>query len=133
LRLAIDTNILARALLNDDPVQARSARALLSQAELIVIPVAVFCELVWVLDGLGIDRQSIAASIEQTIASSNVVTDKAAVEAGLLQLQAKGDFADGAIAMQGYLGGGESFVTFDKTAARILKAAGRSVIVPARR
>ena len=130
MKVAVDTNVLARALLNDDRTQSKAAQALLSEAEAIIVPVAVFCELVWVLQGLEIDRQSIIASIEETIASSKVVTNSEAVEAGLLQLRSKGDFADGAIAMEGYLVGAETFATFDKKATRLLKEAGRSVIRP---
>lgn len=130
MKVVVDTNVLARALLNDDPAQSKAAQALLGEVDLIIIPVVVFCELVWVLQGLDIDHRSIIASIEATIASSKVVTNSEAVEAGLAQLRSKGDFADGAIAMEGYLAGAESFATFDKKATRLLKEAGRSVIRP---
>ncbi|WP_265289136.1 PIN domain-containing protein [Verminephrobacter eiseniae] len=41
-------------------------------------------------------------------------------------LEAGGDFADGVIAHEGHWLGGESFVSFDKKAAALLTAQGRS-------
>ena len=47
--IAVDTNVLARYLLNDDFEQAKAAARLLSGRELIDIPLSVWLELVWVL------------------------------------------------------------------------------------
>ncbi|MCP9888679.1 hypothetical protein KBY96_12180 [Cyanobium sp. ATX 6A2] len=49
MKITAATNLLVRALVQDDPEQARAASALLSQAELVAIPLPVLCELVWVL------------------------------------------------------------------------------------
>ncbi|MCE4317542.1 PIN domain-containing protein, partial [Xanthomonas hortorum] len=49
-----------------------------------------------------------------------------AVEAGLLVLDAGGDFADGVIAYEGNWLGGETFVSFDKKAVALLTAQGQS-------
>ena len=53
-----------------------------------------------------------------------VVIDRPAVEAGLAVLRAGGDFADGVIAWQGAAMGGESLVTFDRDAVRVLTKVG---------
>ena len=45
---AVDTNVLVRALVQDDPVQARRALALLSHHQ-VFVPVTVILELEWVL------------------------------------------------------------------------------------
>ena len=42
-------------------------------------------------------------------------------------LQSGGDFADGVIAFEGELMGGQEFVTFDKAAAKLLKQQKRKV------
>ena len=55
----------------------------------------------------------------------NVVVDRPAVDAGLAVLDAGGDFADGVIAYEGSLIGGETFVSFDKGAVSLLIKQGR--------
>ncbi|MDP2370940.1 MAG: hypothetical protein Q8M25_22280 [Rhodoferax sp.] len=52
--------------------------------------------------------------------------NRPAVEAGLLMLEAGGDFADGAIAYEGRWLGGETFVSFDRKAVSLLMAQGQS-------
>jgi predicted nucleic-acid-binding protein len=49
------------------------------------------------------------------------------VEAGLALLDAGGDFADGIIAYEGRWLGAEMFVSFDKRAAKLMKAQGETV------
>ena len=49
VKLTADTNVLVRALVQDDVEHARAAQALLSRATVIAVPVPVFCELAWVL------------------------------------------------------------------------------------
>lgn len=127
MKVVVDTNVLARAMLADDPTQTKVAQALLADAELIVISVVTLCELVWVLSSLGIGRAAIAQSIESTLSSRNVVTSQAAVAAGLAHLRAGGDFADAIIAHEGLKIGAERFVTFDKKAARLLASEGKPV------
>jgi predicted nucleic-acid-binding protein len=48
------------------------------------------------------------------------------VEAGLAQLDAGGDFADGTIAFEGNWLGAEIFISFDKKAVRLMEARGES-------
>src|SRR5579862_1596885 len=49
VKITADTNILVRALTDDDAEQSPRAQAELAQAELVAIPPAALCELVWVL------------------------------------------------------------------------------------
>ena len=58
------------------------------------------------------------------IEAENVIVNRPAVEAGLAVLEAGGDFADGMIAFDGQWLGGETFVSFDKTAVKLLKGQG---------
>ncbi|MFM9102206.1 MAG: type II toxin-antitoxin system VapC family toxin [Cyanobium sp.] len=129
MRITADTNVLVRALVQDDPEQAKAATDLLEQAELIAIPVPVLCELVWVLRRVyGFAASDCATSIEALMGSSGVAVDRQAVRAGLKLLSAGGDFADGVIVYGGRALGGEQLATFDRVAARLLSAAGEPVL-----
>ena len=46
MKIAVDTNILARAVLLDDPDQGAAARKLLKEASLIAVSLPCLCELV---------------------------------------------------------------------------------------
>jgi predicted nucleic-acid-binding protein len=126
LNLTADTNVLLRAASSDhDEPQVVEARRIMAEAVLIAVPVPVLCEFVWVLrNGRKLDREQIAHSIRQLMASSRVAANRPAVDAGLAAMAAGGDFADGAIAYEGSQLGGETFVTFDRKAARLLARMG---------
>ncbi len=49
MKITADTNILVRAVTEDHEHQARIAQAALKKAEPVAIPIAVLCEMVWVL------------------------------------------------------------------------------------
>ena len=49
MKIAADTNVLLRDVLQDNPTQSHLARKTLQYAELVAIPVSVLCEFVWVL------------------------------------------------------------------------------------
>jgi predicted nucleic-acid-binding protein len=126
MRIVVDTNVLLRAAVRDDPTQTRSAAHALRIAELVAIPVSALCEFVWVMrSGYKRSATEVAHSIRALIDSENVVTNRPAVEAGLKFLDKDGDFADGAIAYEGEWLGGEEFVSFDKKAVSLLKSHGK--------
>ena len=128
VKITADTNVLVRALVQDDPDQARVASALLAQAELVAVPLPVLCELVWVLRRVyRFSASDCIGAIEALLASASVRTDRPAVRAGLQLLAAGGDFADGVIAYGGRQLGGDQLATFDQEAARLLAAAGEPV------
>ncbi|MGC9217681.1 hypothetical protein [Acidithiobacillus sp.] len=60
------------------------------------------------------------------INSVNVSANRPAVEAGLALLDLGGDFADGVIAYEGSWLGGETFVSFDRKAVKLIEAQGES-------
>lgn len=131
MRLIPDTNILVRALTNDDREQSPEAQRILAEAELVAVTTTTLCELCWVLlRSYKIHRQHVALAIERLASSENVELDRPAVEAGLALLTAGGDFADGIIAHQGEWLGGETFVSFDRKAISLLKAANKLTLVP---
>lgn len=132
MRLTVDTNILIRAFVEDDPGQAEIAKSLLSNAALVVIPIPALCEFAWVLSrSYGIAAADIASAIAALADSETVLTDRPAVEAGIDMVRAGGDFADGAIAMQGLSLGGTVFASFDKKALGLWRKRGGQASDPA--
>lgn len=118
MKITPDTNLLVRAITEDDERQSKLAQAELAAAELIVLPLPMLCELVWVLSqGYRIASADIATTLRRLIDGTNVVVNRPAVEAGLALLDAGGDFADGIIAYEGRWLGAETFVSFDRQAA----------------
>lgn len=127
MKVAVDTNVLVRAVVLDDPEQAKAAAAILAEAEVIAVALPCLCEFVWVL--LSVYKfapSDVATAIRALLATSHVQVNRPAVEAGLAVLEAGGDFADGVIAFEGRWLGGGAFVSFDKTAVAILSAQGHS-------
>jgi predicted nucleic-acid-binding protein len=126
MKITVDTNVLVRACVRDDPAQASIATKILTDAALIAIALPCLCEFVWVLRRVyNIQSGDVTGAIRALMASANVEMNRPAVEAGLLVLNAGGDFADGVIAFEGNWLGGESFVSFDKKAIALLSAQGQ--------
>jgi predicted nucleic-acid-binding protein len=130
VKVAVDTNILVRAVVRDDEQQADAAAALLLSAETIAVSVSCLCEFVWVLRRVyGFGQGEIAAAIDALLAAANVAANRPAVEAGLAMLKAGGDFADGVIAYEGRWLGGETFISFDKKAVALIAKRGQPASV----
>ena len=61
----LDTNVLLRYLLRDEPIQAARAARALERDERFLVSSVVLCELVWVLEtGYGFSRTQVAATLE---------------------------------------------------------------------
>lgn len=130
MRVAVDTNVLVRAVVGDDPLQASAAAKVLADAELIAVALPCLCEFVWVLLRVyDFHPADTATAIRALLAVANVEVNRPAVEAGLAVLEAGGDFADGVIAYEGNWLGGEAFVSFDKKAVALLQAQGQSALL----
>ena len=127
MKITADTNVLVRAITNDDVGQSRVAEAELANADVVALALPALCELVWVLSqGYKIPSAEIAEAIRRLMNSGNVVVNRPAVEAGLALLDAGGDFADGIIAYEGSWLGADAFVSFDKKAVKLIEAQGGS-------
>ena len=125
MKITADTNILIRAITGDDARQSPVARTLLAEAEVVALPLAALCELVWVLArGYREPRARISQAIRLLLASPNVAVNRPAAEAGLALLDAGGDFADGAIAYEGRWLGAAEFISFDHDAVARLTTLG---------
>lgn len=125
MKIAVDTNILVRAVVQDDPKQTEIAARTLIKAEILVVGTSCLCEFVWVLRRVyKFTAASTAAAIRELLKAANVEANRPAVEAGLAMLDGGGDFADGVIAHEGDWLGAEAFVSFDKKAVEMLKEQG---------
>jgi len=125
MKIAVDTNVLVRAAVRDDPEQTDAATRLMGRAKMVAIALPSLCEFAWVLRKVYDFRPSdIGKAIRTLLAAGNVETNRPAVEAGLAMLDAGGDFADGAIAYEGRWLGAETFVSFDAKAVELLKKQG---------
>lgn len=131
MRITADTNILVRAVTEDDPIQSPIAQKLLAEATVVAMPVTALCEFCWVLDRLyRVDRTDIARAIRTLTNAANAVVDMPAVDAGLAILEEGGDFADGVVAYQGQWLGANTFVSFDRKAIALLERGGQAVLLP---
>jgi predicted nucleic-acid-binding protein len=98
---AIDTNVLVRYLVQDDPIQGRKAASFIESAaavgDQILIGNIVLCELVWVLDSAyGYSKPEISTSIEKLLQTGTFKFEAKDVARTALEeyRAAKVDFAD---------------------------------------
>jgi predicted nucleic-acid-binding protein len=128
VKITADTNVLVRAMTGDEARQSKVAQAELARADVVALTLPALCELVWVLSqGYKIPSAEIAEAIRRLINGMNVMVNRPAAEAGLAQLDAGGDFADGVIAHEGSWLGADTFISFDNTAVKLMEARGESV------
>ena len=130
MRITADTNVLLRLIVPDDEVQQKLAAEALEAAESVAIGAHSLCELAWVMErSYGAERSDIAAAIRLLMATGNVAMNRPMVEAGLKVLEAGGDFADGVIAFEGQWLGGETFVSFDRKAVKLIQRQGSEAVL----
>jgi len=119
--IALDTNVLVRYLVADNPKQSRAATSVversLENGESIFISQIVLCELVWVLSyAYEFDRKQIATLIGDLRRAAQVeVEDPDQVARALERYTAsRGDFADYLIAERAMARGCSAVATFDR-------------------
>ena len=119
--IAVDTNVLVRIVLGDDPAQARAAERLFIKARTeqttLFVADVVLCELVWVLTRrAGLSRAQIAGALEQLMRTELVtVADSGIIDRAVRAYRGgKGDFADYLILEHAIGSGAEEVVTFDR-------------------
>jgi predicted nucleic-acid-binding protein len=127
VKITADTNLLVRAVTEDEPRQSKAAQTLLRKADIVALTMPALCELAWVLSrGYKTSASDIAEAIRRLVGGANVVVNRPALEAGLAMVDAGGDFVDGVIAYEGNWLGADSFISFDKKAVKLLEAQGLS-------
>ena len=123
--IAIDTNVLVRYLVDDDPGQAEVARTLL--AELTSERQGFICrevivELSWVLDrAYGFSRDQVSSVIQELAATEELSVEAAddVVRAAEECRQGGTGFSDRMIAAAARRSGATAIYTFDRRAARL--------------
>jgi predicted nucleic-acid-binding protein len=121
--IVADTNVWARAYLNDDPVQTRKARSALAAARSaggVFVPLLVLAELSWVLRGRW-DRERVLSTIENLLQTRGVVVESPALAWRVLEASRKGavGFADHLIREIALESGASEVITFDKAFGRM--------------
>ena len=121
--VAADTNVWARAYLNDDPAQALKARASLAEARSaggVFVPLLVLAELSWVLRGRW-DRGRVLDAIEGLLQTRGVTVESSAIARKALESSRKSasGFADHLIAEIAFAAGAGEVITFDKAFGRV--------------
>ena len=120
---AVDTNVLARFILNDDPDQSARARAIL--AEPVWIPITVWLELGWLLSRrLRMARELVSDAVSAILALDTVETaDRAGLLWAIERFRAGADWAD-VVHLLSSQANASSFATFDTRLKRQAGAAG---------
>jgi predicted nucleic-acid-binding protein len=124
--IGLDTNILVRLAIEDDPVQLQKARDFLdancSAGDPGFVNRITLCEMVWVLtSNYGLRRAEIARHIAALIASTDIVIEDADAVRAAVPRYAHSNigFADLLIAETNLAAGCKATATFDRRAAKL--------------
>ena len=122
---AIDTNVLVRFLVNDDPAQAQQARQLFSAAEqqrvIYFVPLLVVLESIWVLESAyQVGRNELIEAVSDLVLLPVLEFEQREAVQAMLQAARTDslDLPDLLIAKSALRNGCECVVTFDRKAAR---------------
>lgn len=124
--IGLDTNILVRYLVQDDPIQSAKATEIierrLTEENPGFVSTVAMVEIVWVLDrAYGLESDEIAAAIERTLQIDVlVVENEQEIFTAMIALkQGKGSFADAILLALGARAGCSYTLTFDQKASRL--------------
>ena len=119
--IALDTNVLVRFLVEDDPQQCAAAARVVDDAvaagEPIYLSDLVLAELVWVLErAYGFSREDISATLRRLFSAAAAVFDSSARVARAIERYdaGKAGFADYLLVQHALAAGAAAFYTFDK-------------------
>lgn len=123
--IALDTNVLVRFLVEDDPRQSEEAAALIERAvasgEDLFVSDIVVCEMVWVLSiSYRVRRVQIAATLRELLRARHLAFAAPDVLARAIDTfdRGKGDFADYLIRAHALAAGCEQVASFDRILLR---------------
>lgn len=123
--IGLDTNVLVRYIVQDDPKQAKLATRYIEAHCTSDSPgrvnLVVLCELTWVLTrGYGYDRPTVVSVLRRMLTSSelSMEEDEAVWQALKLYEQGTAGFADYLIGVLNHRIGASPTVTFDQQAAK---------------
>ncbi len=121
--LTADTNVWARAFLNDDQAQTKKARSALAQARSrdgVFIPLIVLAELSWVLRGRW-EKERVLDALDGLLRARGVTVECANLARKALDAARNGPtgFADHLIAEVSFEAGVMEIITFDRSFGRL--------------
>lgn len=121
--LAADTNVWARALLNDDQAQTKKARSALAEARSqdgVFLPLLVLAELSWVLRGRW-EKERVLVALDGLLRARGVTVESPGLARRALEAARNGGtgFADHLIAEVSFEAGVQEILTFDKAFGRL--------------
>lgn len=124
--IGLDTNVIVRYLVQDDPKQSAAAtrfmeRAISQESPGYIASIAL-CEVIWVLaECYGADRAQLRSVIEGLLSSKQLVMEEADLVWKALRSwdASAADFSDALIGHIVTARGGEKTVTFDRAAAKL--------------
>jgi predicted nucleic-acid-binding protein len=114
----LDTNVLLRYLVRDEPTQTARATRELERDERFLIGSVVLCELVWVLDaGYGFSRAEIGGALEKILATAQFEIEGKDLALGALDdfRDSPADFSDCLVGRRNRAAGAAETVTFDRS------------------
>ena len=120
----VDTNVLVRFLVRDDPEQARKATEFLvaqcSAEDPGLVNHIVLCELVWVLgNSYAYPREAVVRALDGILEAVQLsIPDRSDVRLAIIEFQEGADFADALIGLVNLRLGCRATVTFDRRAAK---------------
>lgn len=122
----LDTNVLVRYLVQDDPKQSAAATRFIEGSLTALTPgfisTIVLCEVAWVLaDCYGADKARIRKVIEGVLGTKQLVVEQVELVRAALRdwERANADFSDALIGLIATANGSLRTVTFDRAAAKL--------------
>lgn len=122
--IGLDTNIIVRYIVKDDPIQSGLAVKFihsLSNDDPAFVSLVVVAELIWVLESVyGFNRSELVDVIESLLSSKELILENAGLVSQAVHLfrRGKADFSDYLIERSGRGRGCQHTLSFDQTAAR---------------
>jgi len=114
----VDTNVLVRYIVRDEPTQAARASRELERGERFLVGSIVLCELVWVLEtGYGFSRRDVAVTLERILATAQFEIEAKDLALGALDdfRRSTADFSDCLLGRRNRAAGAAETVTFDRS------------------
>jgi predicted nucleic-acid-binding protein len=114
----VDTNVLLRYIVRDEPTQAARAARELERGERFLVGNIVLCEVVWVLEtGYGFSRRDVAATLERILATAQFEIEAKDLALAALDdfRRSTADFSDCLLGRRNRAAGAAETVTFDRS------------------
>jgi predicted nucleic-acid-binding protein len=114
----VDTNVLLRYIVRDEPTQAARAARELERGERFLVGSIVLCEIVWVLEtGYGFSRRDIAVTLERILATAQFEIEAKDLALAALDdfRRSTADFSDCLLGRRNRAAGAAETVTFDRS------------------